>query len=131
MGEVRLLLDTHVFLWWLGDDPKLSARLRKVISETENEILVSSVSAFEITTKFRLGKLPTAALIVHEIPEHIERAGFRGLPLTSVHASRAGLLPHPHRDPFDRLLAAQALLEGLPIASVDDVFDQLLVERLV
>lgn len=127
---MRLLLDTHVFLWWLGDDASLSARLRKIIAAPENEVFVSSVSAFEIATKFRLGKLPAAAPIVHDIPEYVERAGFRELPLTSAHGSRAGLLQHRHRDPFDRLLAAQALLEGLPIASVDDVFDQLLVERL-
>ena len=69
--------------------------------------------------------------MANDIPGYMERAGFLELPLTSAHAARAGLLPHPHRDPFDRLLAAQALLEGLPIASGDAVFDQLLVERLV
>jgi PIN domain nuclease of toxin-antitoxin system len=77
-----------------------------------------------------LGKLPSAALLAHDVPGWIERAGFGELPIGASHAARAGLLPHPHRDPFDRLLAAQALLEGLPIASVDDVFDSMMIERL-
>ncbi len=127
---MRLLLDTHVLVWWLGDDRALSSRVRGLIADPRNEILVSSVSVFEITTKFRLGKLPSAALLVHELPAEIERAGFRELPLDARHATRAGLLAHPHRDPFDRLLAAQALIEGLPIASVDMIFDELLVERI-
>ena len=127
---MRLLLDTHVFIWWLGDDPTLSASLRATLASTDNEILVSSVSAFEIATKFRLGKLPSAALVAQDIPGWIERAGFTELPLSAAHSARAGLLPHPHRDPFDRLLAAQALIEQLPLASVDAVFDGMMVERL-
>jgi PIN domain nuclease of toxin-antitoxin system len=108
----------------------LPARLRKIIADESNDVLVSSVSAFEIATKFRLGKLPTAALIVHDLADYIENAGYRELTMTVDHALRAGLLPHPHRDPFDRLLAAQALVEGLPIASDDVAFDQFSVERL-
>jgi PIN domain nuclease of toxin-antitoxin system len=127
---MRLLLDTHVLIWWLGNAAELTRRLRSAIADPVNDILVSSVSAFEITTKFRLGKLPSAALLATDVPGHVERAGFQELPLTARHAARAGLLPHPHRDPFDRLLAAQALVEGLPLASVDKVFDQLMVERI-
>ena len=127
---MKLLLDTHVFLWALADDRRLPARLRKIIADEENDVLVSSVSVFEIATKFRLGKLPTAALVVHDLPDCIDRAGYRELPLTATHAVRAGLLPHPHRDPFDRLLAAQAMVEGIPIASNDLVFDRFLIERL-
>jgi PIN domain nuclease of toxin-antitoxin system len=128
---VKLLLDTHVFIWWLGDDSKLSARVRKLLADTDNEIFVSSVSAFEITTKFRLGKLPSAASFVNDIAELVTRAGFRDLPLTTAHASRAGLFSNPHRDPFDRLLAAQCLVEGTPIASIDAVLDTFMVERIV
>jgi PIN domain nuclease of toxin-antitoxin system len=127
---VRLLLDTHVFLWWLGNDPSLSENLRVKLADPRNEVFVSSVSAFEISTKFRIGYLPSAALLAQDTAGYIERAGFTELPLTVAHATRAGLLPHPHRDPFDRLLAAQALLESLVLASVDRVFDQLLIERL-
>lgn len=127
---MRLLLDTHVFLWWLGDDPSLSAHLRVILADVQNEVFVSSVSAFEIATKFRIGKLPSAALLAQDIGGYIERSGFLELPLTGAHATRAGLLPHPHRDPFDRLLAAQALLEGLALASVDRVFDSMMIERL-
>jgi PIN domain nuclease of toxin-antitoxin system len=127
---VRLLLDTHVFSWWLGDSPSLSAAQRRSIENPKNEVLVSSVTAFEITTKFRLGKLPSAALLAQDVPGFIERAGFVELDVDSRHAAHAGLMPHPHRDPFDRLLAAQALLEGLPLASADAVFDQLLVQRI-
>ncbi len=127
---MKLLLDTHVFIWWLGDDKQLSARLRKLIGDSANEIFVSAVSAFEITTKFRLGKLPSAASIVTDIDGLIKEAGFQSLPLTAAHASRAGLFPNPHRDPFDRLLAAQSMLEQLPIASVDEALDSFMVERI-
>lgn len=127
---MRFLIDTHIFIWWLGDDPSLSPSLRRLIAGQENQVLVSSVSAFEITTKFRLGKLPSAALLAQDVTGWIERAGFEELPIGAHHAARAGLLPHPHRDPFDRLLAAQALLEGLPLASVDEVFDGMMIERL-
>jgi PIN domain nuclease of toxin-antitoxin system len=130
VGKVRLLLDTHVLIWWLGNAAELSPRLRSAVADPANDIFVSSVSAFEITTKFRIGKLPSAALLAMDVPGHVERAGFLELPLASAHAARAGLLSHAHRDPFDRLLAAQALVEGLRIASVDKVFDQLMVERI-
>jgi PIN domain nuclease of toxin-antitoxin system len=127
---MRLLLDTHVFVWWLDDAPRLSRRLRALIANTQNEVFVSAVSAFEITTKFRLGKLPAAAAFVHDLANLVERSGFRDLPLTTIHATRAGLFPNPHADPFDRLLAAQALIEQLPVASVDVALDSFMVERI-
>jgi PIN domain nuclease of toxin-antitoxin system len=92
---MRLLLDTHVFVWWLDDAPRLSRRLRALIANTQNEVFVSAVSAFEITTKFRLGKLPAAAAFVHDLANLVERSGFRDLPLTTIHATRAGLFPNP------------------------------------
>jgi PIN domain nuclease of toxin-antitoxin system len=108
----------------------MPTRIRKIIADEQNNLLVSSVSAFEITTKFRLGKLPTAALLVHDLASYLERAGFQELPLTIAHAVRAGLLPHPHRDPFDRLLAAQAMVDGIPIISNDPAFDGFQIERI-
>lgn len=127
---MRLLLDTHVFIWWLGDDKSLSSALRTLIADPQNEVLVSAVSAFEIATKFRLGKLPSAALLAQDVPGYAARAGFEELPLTLAHATRAGLINHSHRDPYDRLLAAQALVEGIPLGSVDRVFDDLAIQRI-
>jgi PIN domain nuclease of toxin-antitoxin system len=127
---VKLLIDTHVLIWWLGDDKALPKKIKRRIIDEASEVFVSSVSAFEITTKFRIGKLPSAALLVQDLSGYIERAGFAHLDLTAAHATRAGLLTHPHRDPFDRLLAAQALVENMPFASVDEIFDELQVQRV-
>ena len=91
---------------------------------------MSSASAWEIVTKLRLGKLPTAADLAADFPDHLQREGFKTLPITCDHAIRAGLLPGPHRDPFDRVLIAQAHSENIPIVSNEVLFDTYGVRRV-
>ncbi|MCI5145525.1 MAG: type II toxin-antitoxin system VapC family toxin [Candidatus Electrothrix sp. AR3] len=119
MGKITLLLDTHIFLWWLFDDPLLPAGIRKAVEDTGNTVLVSAASVWEITTKYRLGKLPKAATIARNIPSWIGKAGFTALPISPDHAQLAGEWDLAHRDPFDRMLAAQAKLERAILATVD------------
>jgi PIN domain nuclease of toxin-antitoxin system len=116
---MRVLLDTHALLWWLFNDRRLSAVARGLIADPSNRVLVSSASAWEIATKHRLGKLSAAGVLVRDIAGWVARAGFDELPVTIAHAQRAGSLPQPHRDPFDRMLAAQGAIEGLPLVSAD------------
>jgi PIN domain nuclease of toxin-antitoxin system len=122
VGAVSYLLDTHVLLWWLFDDPQLSARARGVLRDPTRRVLVSSASAWEIATKHRLGRLDSAAPLVRDFPGWLEKAGFGELPITSHHAIRAGAWDVDHRDPFDRMLAAQSLIDGLRLVSRDPVF---------
>jgi len=122
MASMRVLLDTHALLWWLFDDPKLSKKARNAIHNIDNNILVSSVSAWEISTKFRLGKLPEAEEAVHNLPALVRRARFEVLPIGLEHALTAGRLGGEHRDPFDRMLIAQATLEHMPVVTRDPVF---------
>lgn len=119
MGKITLLLDTHIFLWWLFDDPNLPNGIRIAVENTDNTVMVSAASVWEIATKFRLGKLPRAAEVARDIPDWIGRAGFTSLPVTPVHAQLAGEWEMAHRDPFDRMLAAQAKLEPAVLATVD------------
>jgi PIN domain nuclease of toxin-antitoxin system len=120
---MRLLLDTHALLWWFLDDARLSARVRTALSDSSNELLVSSVSAFEITTKHRLGKLWTGKLEPADLLDIIEGQSMQELPLTMEHAVIAGGLPEVHRDPFDRLLIGQSVAESLPLVTQDAVFE--------
>ena len=114
-----MLLDTHIFLWWLFDDPKLPNGIRKFVKDRNNAVFVSAASVWEIATKYRLGKLPEAAKVARNVPEWIIRAGFESMPVTAEHAQLAGNWNLSHRDPFDRMLAAQAKLEEMPLATVD------------
>jgi PIN domain nuclease of toxin-antitoxin system len=127
---LRALLDTHALLWWLSDDPLLSRRARATIAETGNVLIVSASSAWEISTKVRLGKLPTAVDLVSDFSDRVEREGFQLLPISPEHAIRAGLLPGPHKDPFDRLLIGQAQAENVPIVSSETLFESYGVRRL-
>jgi PIN domain nuclease of toxin-antitoxin system len=120
----RFLLDTHVLLWWLFDEPKLSAKAYGIIQDPYNTILVSSASAWEIATKYRLGKLPHAEEAAGNLPTLLRKARMDVLPITIEHALAAGALPGPHRDPFDRMLIAQGQLEELPIVTSDPAFEQ-------
>ena len=122
------LLDTHILLWWLFDDPKLDVVCRDIIRNPKNRILVSSASAWEIATKYRIGKLPEAKELVGAYPQTLREARFLELSITATHALRAGNLPIDHRDPFDRMLMAQAELEDLPILTYDDVFQTGLIK---
>ena len=125
-----MLLDTHALLWWLSDDPALTKAARKIIAETKNIVVVSAASAWEIATKVRLGKLPTAVDLAADFAGQIEREGFQILPISGDHAIRAGLLPGVHKDPFDRMLIAQAQAENIPIVSNERLFDAYGLNRL-
>src|SRR5580704_13521466 len=115
MTDARYLLDTHALLFWLFGDKRLSKKARKLLGDAKRECLVSAASVFEIATKHRLGKLPGAAHIAHDVPAYVLGAGFSLLDISPRHAQQAGAWATPHRDPFDRLLAAQALLERVPL----------------
>lgn len=130
MGKVSHLLDTHALLWWLFDDPRLSSRSKAVLRDPNQRVFVSSASAWEISTKHCLGRLDSATPLVREFSAWIDKAGFTELLITSAHAIRAGGWDAPHRDPFDRMLAAQSLVEGLRLVSRDPVFADFGLEPL-
>lgn len=115
---MRLLLDTHVFLWWCGNLPQLSKEARVAITAPANTIVVSAASGWEIAIKSALGLLRAPA----EIGEAVDQNGFERLPVGFEHTARVAALPQHHRDPFDRLLIAQALVEGLTIVTRDRQF---------
>lgn len=119
---MRLLLDTHALLWWLFDSPRLSDAARAALADPENDIFVSSASAWEVSTKARKGALPEAGDVPQRLPDYVRQAGFRELPISLAHAQLAGALDSPHRDPFDRMLAAQARLEEMTLVSLDPAF---------
>lgn len=127
---MRLLLDTHALLWWLAGSSRLSPTARRAIADESNPVLVSAASAWELTTKHRLGKLPGAEEIADRIADAIAEQGFEELPITVDDAARAGALPGPHRDPFDRMLIAQSQSYSLTIVSTDGQFDQYGVRRI-
>ncbi len=127
---MRLLLDTHALLWWFAGDSRLSPRSRDAIGNSENEVLVSAVSAWEIATKHRLGKLPEADALVGELQSAIASQAFGELPVSVAEAIRAGALPGPLRDPFDRMLISQALTRELVLVSNEAVFDHYGARRL-
>ena len=127
---MRLLIDTHAFLWWLTDSHRLSEAVRRAIFEPDNDKLISAASAWEIATKHRLGKLPEATPIVADIAGIVARQGFAELPIAVTDAVRAGSLPGPHRDPFDRMLIAQTQARDLVLISNEVLFDQYGVRRL-
>ena len=127
---MRLLLDTHAFLWWLIDSPRLSDLARHVIATETNDVFISAATAWEIATKYRLGRLPGAEPVALDIAGTIASQNFEQLPITVADAARAGALPGPHRDPFDRMLVAQALSGNLALVSIDFVMDEYGVNRL-
>ena len=119
MTQQRLLLDTHALMWWLADPAQLSAKAHAAIADPEQQVLVSAASAWELATKVRLGKLEIAQKLLSELPDVLASQGFELLPIQFSHGLRAGGYPQAHRDPFDRLLAAQAELEDLSLVSLD------------
>jgi len=127
---LRALLDTHALLWWLSDDPVLTRAARKIIADTKNTLIVSAASAWEIATKVRLGKLPTAADLAADFVGHLLREGFQFLAISPEHGIRAGLLSGPLKDPFDRMLIAQSQAENIPVISNESLFDNYGVTRL-
>lgn len=118
---MKVLLDTHAFLWWVDDDERLSGAARRAIGSPRNDVLVSSVTAWEIATKAAAGRLTISQSAKRFIPTQLAANGFEVLPLQLSHALAGGDLPPVHRDPFDRLLVAQALVEKVPLVTGDRV----------
>ncbi len=127
---MRYLLDTHVLLWFVAGDDAISATARALIEAPEHEILVSAASAWEIATKYRLGKLPGARLLAENFSDTVGGLGFGELPITGHAAQVAGGFDVSHRDPFDRMLAAQASMEGVPLITNDRGFAAFGIERV-
>lgn len=127
---MRLLLDTNAFLFWLDGDRRLTTKARRAIASTDHEIMVSAASAWEIATKYRIGKLDQARDVALDFLGCVRSQGFEELVITAGDAQQAGLLVWPHRDPFDRMLAAQALRASLTLVSSDEIFDEIGVTRL-
>lgn len=126
---MRLLLDTSALIWWANDSPVLSRSARTAIMRAET-VFVSAITAMELATKLRIGKLPEAALLVEEFDRRCADESFVLLPLSHRHALFAGTIPADHKDPFDRMLAAQAIIEDLAIVASDPAFDALGARRL-
>ena len=122
MGALTILLDTHAFLWAIAQPDHLSPAARRLVADSTVDILVSSASAWEIATKVRLGRLPDAQALVAAFSDHVQRLGAQELAISIRHALTAGSFAVAHRDPFDRVLAAQALLEGVPLVTRDPAF---------
>ena len=116
---MRVLLDTHALLWWLGDSPRLSYRAEAAITNPDNDVFVSAAAGYEIAYKQKLGRLPA---FPEPLLQRLVRAGIDILPITMDHALAAAELRGPHRDPWDRIMMAQALVERFHVATVDPVF---------
>ena len=127
---MKLLLDTHALLWWSAGSPQLGLSARKAIQDDENEVFVSAVSAMEIATKHRLGKLDGARLWAENFEAELVAEGFAALAVDIRHGRLAGSLQIAHKDPFDRLLIAQATFEGMVLVSNEALFDSFGVSRL-
>jgi PIN domain nuclease of toxin-antitoxin system len=127
---MRYLLDTHTILWAALQDDLLSPRARRIISTAANEVVVSAASAWEISTKYRLGKIAFAQDLAEDFIPSVQAAGYQMLPISVEHALRAGRLSGEHWDPFDRMLAAQAIHEDMPLISIDRQLDVFGVRRV-
>ncbi len=127
---MRVLLDTHTLLWAKISPEKLSRQAAEIMAEPLSVVFVSAVSAWEIATKVRLGKLPGIERLERDFLEIMERSGYTLLPIDAANSLRAGRFTAPHRDPFDRMLAAQALASDIPILSKDPKLDVFGVRRL-
>ncbi|MBI4816580.1 MAG: type II toxin-antitoxin system VapC family toxin [Deltaproteobacteria bacterium] len=127
---MRLLLDTHAFLWWLAEDPMLPEAARRAITDPANDVYVSAASAWEITTKFRRGRLQEFAELAADVHTVVLAERFRPLTITVEHAQRAGSLAFEHGDPFDRMLIAQAQAEDLILVSNEMLFERCGIRRI-
>jgi PIN domain nuclease of toxin-antitoxin system len=127
---VKLLLDTHALIWFIDGDKELSKNARRAIESEENEVLVSMASVWEIAIKISIAKLRLRLALENELREFLEGNGFGILDIEYAHVVRVALLPFEHRDPFDRLLAAQSIIKKITLVSQDEIFDRYGVERL-
>lgn len=117
---MKLLLDTHCWLWWFADDPRLGARARELIGDGENEVFLSAASSWEIAIKTSLEKLKLPEPPAQYVPSRLAAQGMQGLPIEHVHALEVASLPQHHHDPFDRMIIAQALIEGMAVVTADE-----------
>lgn len=124
-----VLLDTHTLIWWFMDSPRLGVAVRDTLLNAE-AVFVSAASTFEIATKHRIGKLPEVAALLDDFGGHLDSQNFIELAIAHRHARHAGLLSIEHKDPFDRMLIAQAQLEGLSLVSNERLFDRFGVNRI-
>jgi PIN domain nuclease of toxin-antitoxin system len=127
---MRVLLDTHSFLWWITDDPRLSPSAREIMGDGENQLFFSTASGWEIAIKARLGRLSLPEPVESFVPAQLAENGIEGLSIALSHALHVASLPDHHRDPFDRMLAAQSQLENLPILTSDPLIGQYSVETI-
>lgn len=127
----QLMLDTHVLLWMLTDPSRLSAKVRDTVAGRDTELFVSAASAWEISTKQRLGKLPQADVLTRAYPQHLARLAVESIPINDDHSLLAGSMEWQHRDPFDRMIAAQCMTESLPLATADKAFSTLVGIRVI
>jgi PIN domain nuclease of toxin-antitoxin system len=127
---MRVLVDTHTLLWALTGDRRLSKKAHSVLAAFANQVFVSAASAWEVSTKHLLGKLSSADDLVADFGRTVAQLGFHALPISIDHAQRAGSLPGSHRDPFDRMLIAQAQSEDMPLISNDRIFDAYGIKRI-
>ncbi|MUL68152.1 twitching motility protein PilT [Mycobacterium sp. CBMA 234] len=125
------LLDTHVLLWLLTEPARLSDTAQRLLGDSSNQLYVSAASAWEIATKNRLGKLPLADSITMSFQQHLRRAAVETIDISTDHAILGGAIGWVHRDPFDRVIAATAMVEGIALVSSDPVFDGLNGLRVV
>jgi PIN domain nuclease of toxin-antitoxin system len=125
---LRALLDTHAFLWWIGDDPRLSKTAREVLLDEDNEVYFSTASAWEIAIKARLGRIELPRNVESFISKQLDVNDFTVLPIQLSHALRVAKLPAHHEDPFDRILIAQAQIEKLTLVSADKAVARYSVE---
>lgn len=119
---MNLLLDTHVLAWWVLNSPMLSTRAREAIANPANKIFVSAITPFEMSTKHRIGKWPDIGEFLERFDETLRIERFEHLPVIASHSRLAGAFPVEHRDPFDRMLAAQSIIENLPLITSDSAF---------
>lgn len=127
---MSLLLDSHALIWWLSGDRRLSEHARNALMDESGDVYVSAASAWEITTKYRLGKLPEAGAIALAFEDVLAEQAFTPLAVSVRHAQMAGNMEGAHKDPFDRMLIAQALVEDLVLISNEKAFDAFGVSRL-
>jgi len=118
-SNLAYLLDSHALLWWWFDPDRLSGAVRSLLSDSENQVLVSAASVWELSLKHHQGKLPELASAIADLPGLLQADGFEALPISLAHGIRAGGYSQPHRDPFDRMLAAQAELDRLVLLTAD------------
>lgn len=127
---MKYLLDTNALLWWLTDSERLSKKARQVVSKAGHELYVSAATGWELATKVRIGKWEEARPLLQDLGARLTREYIDVLPIDMAAAVLAGSIVHLHRDPFDRMIAAQATIEKMSVVSSDEIFDTLVGRRV-